>query len=234
MFDYHQILQLESYVINILKLNGNDIKIPKKHYYLEAVGMYLWQYDKESLSLYLLPLVDRILRSNTKYLDDMPYEDAFQQLSLFLFQRLSNFDPSKGKLYSFCTMHLKFHVKTITSANFKRLCKTSSLSDLEVSHSNNGSEVLFEFLAFLDHYRNGKAISLPYKAIYTALHDLLASESSLHALANYPLSTLAKTTKISDTSLISKALSDLKSEFGDFKFRTDTQIYRTNADSEGE
>lgn len=233
MLDYHSILQLESYVINILKLNGEDIKIPKKHYYLEAVGLYLWQYDNDKLLSYLLPLVDRILRSHTKYLDDMPYEDAFQQLSLFLLQRLPNFDPSKGKLYSYCTMHLKFHAKTITSANFKRVCKTSSLTNLEVSHSDNGSEILYEFLDYLKSYKDIPSHPEDYKAIYNALYSLLFTEGSLHALANYPLTTLSKKTKIKDQSYISQALCDLKSEYGDFKFRSNTHIYRIDTD-EGE
>ncbi len=234
MFDIHEILQLESYVINILKLDGQDVHIPPNHYYLEPVGRYLWETKQtDKLALYLLPVIDRILRVNTRYLNGMSYEDAFQSLTLYLIQQMSKYDPSKGTLFTFSSMHTNFHIKTLTTQHYKRKGECLSLTGLNVSHHSNGREVLMEFLSFLDEVKRRRTISPTYRLIYTALSEEITTSQNLRSLTSNPTYTISQRTGLKkDDPTIPEALQELKDEYGVFQFQNKTWVYPTDQEDE--
>ena len=235
MYDQHEINRLESYVINEIKLSGLDIRIPKNHYYLEAVGQWLYNNDRDRLALYILPLTDRILRSNTKYLNGLAYEDVFQSLVLFSLKKLKTYNPEMGKLFTYFTQNIQFHLKTITINHYNKKDDLTSISNLEISHVNNGQEILMEFLSFLNQVKNRKTLSEEYRLIYHALYDIIITEKNLHPLTSNPTYTLARKTGLKkDDPRIREALDELSSEYGSFNFKNNIQVYRNDMKNENE
>ena len=224
LFSMPDVLYMESYIINCIKLAGGDVRVPRNHYYIEIVALYLydlWMNEtekaakdkhKENLLLYLLPLIDKILRGHTKFLNGLDYADIFQDLCVHTAEQISRYQKDKGKLFSFLTSKIQWHIKTITLKN-THAPKDQYLSDYEVGYeadSNNNHYI--DFLDLLIDVLNRENVEDDYKLVYFYIYDKI-DKQDLRALLVNATTEISRHTNLSRNK-VSDALSFLKDEYG--------------------
>lgn len=230
MFNMDDVVYLESLTITKIKLTGRDIIIPASHYYIEEVAIYLYtewinainktleESRKQDLLIYLLPLIDKVLRGNTKFLNGLPYEDVFQDLCLHITQQISRYDKNKGKLFSFITSKLQWHIKTVTIKNSKQP-KNSYLSDYEIGYDDNNSQNHYiDLLNLLNDVIDRENIEYDYKLVFLYILDNLKTEN-FRLLTNNIITNIAKEIMVSRDKVI-EAMAFLKDEFGTISIET--------------
>jgi hypothetical protein len=226
-FSMDDVVLLESLVINKIKLDGGEIEVPEKHYFLEPVAIYLWNCyqnakteplkttTKQELLTYLLLLVDKVLRGNTKWLNGMDYEELFQELFCHIAKQIDRYKPEKGKIYSFVTVKLHYHIMTITIDNYNEKVfndkRTTDIGTYEIGLETNQNNWI-DFMVVLKSLTERPNTSNEFRVVFKYILAKIES-GEVERLVNGLVYNIWLNTKIKRT-MINDALDYLRHEVG--------------------